>query len=387
MTSPLVPELLAIDAVERPGDERRAQGSEQCRNCGAPLTGPYCAQCGQFDAPSDPTLRELLADAWDALTSLDGKLAASLRLLLTRPGALTVEYLAGRRARYLAPFRLYLICSVVYFLVAAAVPDEPDDKDRDRARRAERRLVARYGTDTAGARRAVDSLRSAHRADSIAEVAELDSSRRAALASVKRPAGGAALDSAQRAVADSILTEENVVRAIGERPGWLARVTVGRFTRNRARFQERSERDMGADMRRSIPRMMFVLMPVLAAMLAVVYRSRRRRFPSHLVVSLHLHAFAFAALTLLDIVSIIPDHSVRVGSGASGMVMPAQWLHDALTIPLAIWLFVHMPLALRRVYGGRLSWAVLRAAALASVYAMVSLLATVLLVFLLIWSY
>jgi hypothetical protein len=387
MTSPLVPELLAVDAVERPGDDRRAQGSERCRNCGAPLTGPYCSQCGQFDAPSDPTLRELLADAWDALTSLDGKLAASLRLLLTRPGALTVEYLAGRRARYLAPFRLYLICSVIYFLVAAAVPDEPNDKDRDRVRRAERRLVQRYGVDTAGARRAVDSLRAARQADSVAEIATLDSVRRAALAAVGRPAGSAALDSAQRAFADSVRTEQKIARTIGANTGWFKRVTVGRFMRNSTNPKARSEQDMGADIRRNVPRMMFVLMPVLAAMLAVAYRSRRRRFPSHLVVSLHVHAFAFAILTLLDVASVVPDHAVRMGSGASGVVLPAQWLRYALTIPLGVWLFVHMPLALRRVYGGRLRWGVLRAAALASAYAVVSLAATLALVFLLIWSY
>ena len=76
-----------------------------------------------------------------------------------------------------------------------------------------------------------------------------------------------------------------------------------------------------------------------------------------------------------------------VGSGASGIAVPAQWLRYALTIPLALWLFVHIPLALRRVYGGRLRWAILRAAALASVYAIVSLLATVALVVLIIWSY
>lgn len=387
MGTPLVPELLAVDAVERPGDARRTGGSAQCRNCGASLDGPYCSQCGQFDAPTDPTLRELLADAWDALTSVDGKLAASLRLLLTRPGALTVEYLAGRRARFLPPFRLYLICSVIYFLVAAAVPDESNDKDRDRARRAERRIAARHGADTAGARRAIDSLRAARQADSLADAAEVDSSRRAALASVGRPTAAAALDSAQRAVADSLLIEQNVARAIGDRPTWLERVTIGRFTRNRARFQGRSERDLGADLRRNVPRMMFVLMPVLAAMLAVGYRSRRRRYPSHLVVSLHLHAFAFAMLTMLDVASLVPDHAVRVGSGASGIVVPAQWLHYALTAPLVVWLFVQTPLALRRVYGGRLRWAVLRAATLASAYAIVSLVATVALIFLLIWSY
>jgi hypothetical protein len=43
-------------------------------------------------------------------------------LLLTRPGFLTREYFAGRRARYISPIRLYLIFSVAYFAVAAVSP-------------------------------------------------------------------------------------------------------------------------------------------------------------------------------------------------------------------------------------------------------------------------
>lgn len=376
MTTPLVPELLALDAVERSDGHRRVEGRDRCLNCGAVLTGPFCAQCGQFDAPADPTLRELLADAWDALTSLDGKLAASLRLLLTRPGGLTAEFFAGRRTRYLPPFRLYLVCSVLYFLVSAAVPDEPKSTERERTAREETRVRKRYAADTAGARRAVDSMRAAHAADSLQGVAVLDSSRRATLASIGRPAGAAPLDSAQRARADSVRIDRKLARATGGRTGWFARATVGRFMRNSADDGRKKERDMGADIRRNVPRMMFVLMPVLAALLAVAYRSRRRRYPSHLVVSLHLHAFVFATLTLLDVASLVPERPAAL-----------MWLGYLLTAPLAVWLFAYVPLALRRVYGGRLRWALVRATTIASVYALVSLLATVALIVVLIWSY
>lgn len=72
--------------------------------------------------PVNPTVSELAGDAWNELSGYDGRLAASFRSLL-RPGQLTVDYLQGRRARYLSPVRLYLIASVVYFLVAAVVPE------------------------------------------------------------------------------------------------------------------------------------------------------------------------------------------------------------------------------------------------------------------------
>lgn len=92
-----------------------------CRNCGAALAGPYCAQCGQHDRPPDPTLRELAADGVQQAIDVDGRLLRSIRLLLTRPGFLAAELFAGRRASYVSPFRLYLVFSLIAFTAAAFV--------------------------------------------------------------------------------------------------------------------------------------------------------------------------------------------------------------------------------------------------------------------------
>src|SRR5688500_19690704 len=94
-----------------------------CLNCGGELRGPFCAVCGQRVVPPDPTVRELAGDAWNELTGYDGRIMATLRGLM-RPGFLTHEYLSGRRARYLPPVRVYLIVSVIYFVIAASVPDD-----------------------------------------------------------------------------------------------------------------------------------------------------------------------------------------------------------------------------------------------------------------------
>lgn len=82
----------------------------------------FCAACGQRAVPPNPTVRELAGDAWHELSGYDGRIMSTIRGLL-RPGFLTREYLAGRRAQYLPPVRVYLIVSVVYFLVAASAPE------------------------------------------------------------------------------------------------------------------------------------------------------------------------------------------------------------------------------------------------------------------------
>ena len=106
----------------QPPSSGSEHGASSCLNCGEPLFGRYCAACGQKATHPDPTLRELTHEAADELLHWDGKLLATLAVLFRRPGFLTAEYLAGRRARWVAPLRLYLSASVLYFAAIALVP-------------------------------------------------------------------------------------------------------------------------------------------------------------------------------------------------------------------------------------------------------------------------
>ena len=93
-----------------------------CRNCGATLEGPFCHVCGQKAAASRVSVHDLLHEGVHEFAHLDGKIFQTIRLLVIRPGALTLEFLAGRRARYISPVRLYLTCSVLFFAISAAAP-------------------------------------------------------------------------------------------------------------------------------------------------------------------------------------------------------------------------------------------------------------------------
>jgi Protein of unknown function (DUF3667) len=102
-----------------------------CLNCGAPLHGRFCSACGQQDRPPDPTLGEMIADAWENFSGWDNRFFRSFRVLLLQPGAITVNVLRGRRATYITPLRMYLVASLTYFLIAAAAPNvrRPDPVD------------------------------------------------------------------------------------------------------------------------------------------------------------------------------------------------------------------------------------------------------------------
>lgn len=97
-------------------------GLTHCPNCDTMLEGRFCAQCGQKAAPLNPSIGDLLHDLFHELAHFDGKIVQSVARLLTRPGFLSREHFAGRRARYVAPIRLYLIFSLLYFAVASLAP-------------------------------------------------------------------------------------------------------------------------------------------------------------------------------------------------------------------------------------------------------------------------
>jgi hypothetical protein len=118
--------------AQEPQDLPAAQGPQEqaappsaaprCRNCGAELTGRYCANCSQAADVHVPSTRELLHDALEGITHSDSRLWRTLYLLWFKPGKLTQEFVAGRRAAYLPPFRLYLVLSILFFLVASMSP-------------------------------------------------------------------------------------------------------------------------------------------------------------------------------------------------------------------------------------------------------------------------
>jgi hypothetical protein len=96
-----------------------------CPNCGRRFIGSFCPNCGQEAAePRQPILhyvRELLGSFFD----LDARLWKTFGRLVARPGFLTVEWFAGRRARYVPPLRLFVFTALVFFAVIAATGGGP----------------------------------------------------------------------------------------------------------------------------------------------------------------------------------------------------------------------------------------------------------------------
>ena len=95
----------------------KERSEKDCLNCGTIVQGRYCQVCGQENIVPKESLWGLVSHFFQDITHFDGKFFSTGKLLLQRPGFLPKEYIAGRRARYLHPIRMYVFSSAVFFLI------------------------------------------------------------------------------------------------------------------------------------------------------------------------------------------------------------------------------------------------------------------------------
>jgi hypothetical protein len=88
-----------------------------CENCGTKLDGPWCHKCGQHDFEFHRSFRHVLLEALETIFHFEGKFFRNTGTLLFRPGRLTADFNAGRRAAQMPPFRLYVFVSFLFFLI------------------------------------------------------------------------------------------------------------------------------------------------------------------------------------------------------------------------------------------------------------------------------
>jgi len=89
-----------------------------CFNCGAPVTGAFCNQCGQrVRDNADRSLGRLLGEVFNNVFFFDNRFFLSLWYLVRFPSRMTVEFLEGKRKKFIPPVTLFLFFNLIYFFV------------------------------------------------------------------------------------------------------------------------------------------------------------------------------------------------------------------------------------------------------------------------------
>jgi hypothetical protein len=300
MSSPPVP---VVDPPEPPQPLTLV-----CANCHAPLGGEYCAACGQRHEPHVHSVAHFAGEALESVSHADSRLWRTLWYLLSRPGFLTKEFFAGRRVSYLPPFRLYLVISVVFFLVvgqpdqAIIISDEGPAAVRvEKLNLAAAALEMEKGPGSAELKEAAAKIR---------QQAE------------KEQAG---LSTGEPVVAPDGLSSKNAMTDFCDefkKPDPAANKNYAKLHAACAKISEDGGRELAKTVAHNIPRAMFVFLPLLALSMKPLYWRPKRYYVEHLLFLIHNHAFVFLVLTLGALLDMIP-----VVGGHFGLVKFAGWLY------------------------------------------------------------
>jgi hypothetical protein len=297
--------------------------ADTCRNCGARATGHFCPNCGQETRLTLPTFMAFMREAAGRYVAMDGRLWRTLAALVARPGFLTLEYLNGRRIRYVRPGRLFLVLYLLLFAVIGLyqspldLHDEVVFVDRDKA---------------------VTELKR-----------ELDKG------TVDKEAHDAAMAILESGDGNTFLgldKELNLrLRWNGEEVALPAQLRK-RWDHFRKLSRDDKAERLYAGVLRYGPYAMVALLPAFALLLKLAYLGGSRRYPrrpqryaEHLVYSAHVHAFA--AIMILAFL-LVPFAPVRFA--------------------IAAWIVFYAMRARQTVYRGRWWGGLMRALAIGILY-------------------
>jgi hypothetical protein len=305
--------------------------AEQCLNCRTPLSGQYCASCGQRARSRLISLWELTSEAFGDLFELDSRLWRTLIPLFARPGLLTRDYLEGRRVRFMPPFRTYLVLSIVFFLVAFFDPKkdlqilfEPEEPDSTAVSKTETE------PDAAQIRQEVlDGLQEAG--------VELSEKQKEDLKAVDE---GLSINIGE-GTAESACQFKDFENT--QMPLWLAkRLTKERLLRVCEKVTANDGRDFVNQLLDNVPAALFFLLPLMALVLKILYPLSKRYYVEHLLFVVHFHAFFFLVLTLQIILS-------RAGA----LTAIPEVAVTTTMVAISFYIPVYLYKAMRRVYGQR----------------------------------
>jgi Protein of unknown function (DUF3667) len=315
----------------------------ECANCRTALNGPYCSNCGQKASDYHRPFWWIFGEFLDSVFNYDSRTFRTIWLLFAEPGEFTRRYNEGKRASLLPPFRLFVIATVVFFLTLQLtglamvafkverikIADLPPAAVEAMKRESNGRLVIEEGGT-----REVITMEFFVPASAVEHVKLTDEQKRRVLGS------------------DGELKIETK-GADAEEAEWIA--WIGERAK---RIQEGYERALADPIKLNgplntwLPRLMLVLVPVFALLMALMHWWPRVFLIEHLVFSTHIHTVVFVALSLVAVA--------------------AAFLGDAGFL-WAVWLIlaIYLWMAMYRVYGRSWWLTSIKYAALLLVYSMV----------------
>ena len=301
-----------------------SEARESCLNCGEPLTGNYCGNCGQEAKELRRPFFRLSSEAIQSLFELDGRAFRTLFYLLTKPAHLSNEHFSGRRARYTPPLRLFLVISVSFFL-----------------------LVGFYTSI-----RSIENVLNANGEESSEEVtASINDELNFIIEGDPDDDG----DEAEDGLAAILLFVEGInLPFFDEQTNANLRSAMSAQAETNLKAMIEDPGEFARGYLEYITFFILLMIPLLALIQKLIYIRSGRFYVEHLVLTLHNHAFLILIIFIESLLNLIEESQIPIISSLFGYLGAAIY----------IWLWTYLFLSLKYItttlfYGLTLSLGIL----------------------------
>jgi len=303
-----------------------------CLNCGTILEGKYCHNCGQENLEIKESFGHMMNHAISDYFHFDHQFFHTLQPLLFKPGFLTNEYMAGRRAQYLHPVKMYIFISLVYFLLffqqkgGSIVKVDTKELTTEQLNAAVKQINQNQYIPKQAKEEALNDLYKDNGYKIVHNKVVKDTSKKTRERLKEEEANPhmftptTADTSFEQYLADQHKLPDN------KRDGWLVRYYDKKaYAINKQKINVKDVVEDG--FKHNFPKVMFVLLPLFALILMIAFYKNKKYYVEHLIYSFHLHCFVFLFLAMLMILKfIIPDNWEAVNGWLSfGAFLAIIW--------------------------------------------------------------
>jgi hypothetical protein len=279
-----------------------------CLNCGTILEGKFCHNCGQENLQMKESFGHMMNHAISDYFHFDDQFFSTIKPLHFKPGFLSIEYLEGRRIRYLHPVKMYIFISLVYFVLLFQTGFKTKQDTPDNKKSAKKQLET--------SSKQLDSLSKAPYMPAYAK-ADLSLAKKntdAALANgdtidddngvVAKPKGYRIPGTTHDTTYTQYLANQQKL-APNERDGFITRLINKKALSYRQNYGSRAKEVFLEQFEHNIPKMMFLMLPLCALIFKITFWRNKKYYVEHLIYTFHLHCFLFLFLIIIMLLEII----------------------------------------------------------------------------------
>jgi hypothetical protein len=93
----------------------------KCQSCSNIYEGNFCPNCGEkrFDVHS-LSIKHFFEEVLEGIVHFDNKFIRTVKVLITKPGQLSLDYVEGKRVRYMKPIQFFVVVNLIFFFFTMA---------------------------------------------------------------------------------------------------------------------------------------------------------------------------------------------------------------------------------------------------------------------------